>query len=460
MRSQPVSSARLAVSFITALIVANVSGPQYIYPAFGASLTTRFGWSALENSLVSTAPFVGVSFSGPLCAFMIERLGKRKTLLISAFLCFSGSFLLAQAYAGRLSHNVLLCAFYLICTGIGGSASYLCALDSQAQNFKAHRGMSMGLTSASVGLCGLVFSQINDFFFINKENPNDNRIYGFLIFMAITMSSGMILGSFFLIVQDHQEPEVDDVKPKNIGNDIHRVVIQSETSPLLQTKSTSLSGLKFFLHPAGFALFFTMFIVLGFGYVYLAGIGQMLMSLSQDPTVGSQHLRNIHVSIFSIGNCVSRGVFGTLSDFLKRRFHIHRLWIFWSASLAFLLTTNFLVRSVASTDDLLFGTIMMAIVYGAVFGVAPASTAEFGTQVFVRNWGWLLYSPAFGSQIFNILFGILYDAQAKRQGAQYCKGAVCFQNTFLIGNVLGVMCLFVLGWAIANQRPKRLLSTS
>lgn len=44
---------------------------------------------------------------------------------------FSGLFLVAQTYAGRLPGNFLLCTFYLICTGIAGAAAYLCALDSQ-----------------------------------------------------------------------------------------------------------------------------------------------------------------------------------------------------------------------------------------------------------------------------------------------------------------------------------------
>lgn len=67
----------LSLSFITAVLVANMAGPQYVYPAFGTSLTTRFKWTALENSLVSTASFIGVSFSGPLNAWMVERLGIR-----------------------------------------------------------------------------------------------------------------------------------------------------------------------------------------------------------------------------------------------------------------------------------------------------------------------------------------------------------------------------------------------
>ena len=62
------------LSFVTALAVADVSGPQYIYPTFGTSLVNRLHWNGIENSMVSTATFVGVSFSGPLCAWIIENL--------------------------------------------------------------------------------------------------------------------------------------------------------------------------------------------------------------------------------------------------------------------------------------------------------------------------------------------------------------------------------------------------
>lgn len=68
----------LILSFVTALAVANVSGPQYIYPTYGTSLATRFHWNGIENSMVSTATFVGVSFSGPLCAWMVENFGIKK----------------------------------------------------------------------------------------------------------------------------------------------------------------------------------------------------------------------------------------------------------------------------------------------------------------------------------------------------------------------------------------------
>lgn len=68
----------LLLSFITALCVVNVSGPQYVFPIYGPSLAKHFHWSSIENSMVSTAVFVGVSFSSPLCAWLAVYLGCKK----------------------------------------------------------------------------------------------------------------------------------------------------------------------------------------------------------------------------------------------------------------------------------------------------------------------------------------------------------------------------------------------
>ena len=122
---------KLALSFAFALIVANVSGAQYVYPSFGTALAERFHWSALENSFVSTATFLGVSFSGPLCAKLVESLGSGNALRVAAGFGFTGFILLSQTYAGNIPHTFILCVFYLLLVGIGGATGYLVALDSQ-----------------------------------------------------------------------------------------------------------------------------------------------------------------------------------------------------------------------------------------------------------------------------------------------------------------------------------------
>ncbi|KAI7890316.1 major facilitator superfamily domain-containing protein, partial [Mucor mucedo] len=353
----------------------------------------------------------------------------KRTLRVSAFIIFCGPFLVAQTYAGRLPDSFILCTLYLMCTGFAGAAAYLCALDSQSHNFKQRRGLSMGLTTASVGMCGVVYSQINDLLFGSDDKiavasfENDST-YNFLIFLALSMSAGILLGSFFLgpIRDTAYLPTLEKIA------------------------EVSISGIEFLKHPIGFSLFCTLFVVLGVGYVYLANIGQILNAVSSD---SNQHTRNVHITLFSLGNCASRAFFGALSDLLRNKLGIHRLWIFVFAVMAMLATLTFLVSASDITAETLVPcTIVISTAYGIVFGVAPATTTEFGTEVFARNWGWLLFAPAFGSQIFNVLFGILFGRQAELQKSHACHGSVCFKSTFRIGIVLGIGALSILSMAI------------
>ncbi|KAI8097947.1 major facilitator superfamily domain-containing protein [Gilbertella persicaria] len=492
------------LSFITALAVANVSGPQYVYPTFGTSLITRFHWNGIENSIVSTATFVGVSFSGPLCAWMIENLSFRRTLIISSFTAFAGLLLLAQTYAGHLSHNYILCSVYLACMGAAGAASYLCALDSQAHNFKSHRGMSMGFTSASLGISGLVFSQINDKFFKSQveNDEQDSSTYDYLIFIACCILCVTLFGSFVLgpidtseqvdIVQDLREQEeelaqnlnnhnytqsissfstsstrYEDDETEGAGEErpllIKNVIISADNISMIKKINQAqeenieqpyITGVAFFTDPVGFALSIALLVILGLGYVYLANLGQLIISVSPKDMKPNeaQHLRNVHVSIFSLANCASRALFGVLSDILLKRAGVHRLWFFWSAAVGLMMSLTYLVSIVSTADELISCTVMVAIVYGITFGIAPATISEFGTKAFARNWGWLLCAPAIGSQLFNVLFGTVYEAESKRQGSSgSCFGSACYQMTFLVGIFSAFICTLVLSLAIYKK---------
>ncbi|CAO3587901.1 unnamed protein product [Absidia cylindrospora] len=490
----------LAFSFVMALAVAIVSGPQYIYPTYGTSLAAKFEWTALENSFVSTACFVGVSFSGPLCSFLTERFGIKFTLQLSAFFGFFGNFMLAQTYYGRLPSYFQLCAIYLVLTGFSSAAAYLCALDSQSHNFRHHRGMTMGFTSATLGLAGVIFSQINDHFFKNQtsdgQDDGGQSTYQFLMFLSIVTSIGMLLPSFILgplpdlhhsnnnngksivhgddtmvyqeIPSYSSDLDIDDdgcsSNPTLVDDD------DQDDTPLLANNMVykptnyayeenvaiepyeppTVSGLALFMHPIGLTLFVALFVVLGVGYVYLASIGQILQSLPSLQGSNPQHIRNTHVSIFSIANCSARALFGTISDVLKNKYGVHRLWVYWVGIIGLIVSQVYLVTFVSSSDTLIPCTIGMALVYGLAFGIAPAATAEFGTTAFARNWGILLFAPALGSQLFNVMFGALYDYEAEKQGVHICQGTICFKNTYLIGMVAGILCLTMMTWTIVK----------
>ncbi|KAG1151834.1 hypothetical protein G6F37_004213 [Rhizopus arrhizus] len=436
----------LLLSFITALCVVNVSGPQYVFPIYGPSLAKHFHWSSIENSMVSTAVFVGVSFSSPLCAWLAVYLGCKKTLVISSFISLSAMFLLVETYVGYLSSNYILCSFYLLCIGAASAASCLCAFDSQAYNFKSCQGLSLGITSASLGISGLLFSQINDKFFRSKDGDNT---FGFLIFFGCTATFVTLLGSFILgpisdIKHDHPSIRhpITQTKPVNYAStdaSIHSFSTSStwyegdsiDSKPSLSSNVMSgtnsiqieddaemnISGCAVLLTPIGFSLCLSLLVILGLGYVYLTNIESILVSLSADGISSSeiQHLRNLHLSIFSVSNCLSRVLFGALSDLVRERAGIHRIWFIWFAAFSFMITMVSLTAFAPDGKGLLLYSIVIAVIYGTSFGIGPVIISELVIKDFVKTWGWIMCAPAIGSQLYNFLFGFVYDKELKHQ---------------------------------------------
>ncbi|KAI7903967.1 major facilitator superfamily domain-containing protein [Cokeromyces recurvatus] len=414
-----------------------------------------------------------------------------RTLIIAAFTAFTTLFLLAQTYVGNLSNHYILCSLYLACTGAAGAASYLCALDSQAQNFKEYRGMSMGFTSASLGISGLVFSQLNDRFF-KSNHKEDNTTFNFLIFVGSCTFIVNIFGSFILdSLKQEEKRRVEQQQPQEdndltyytqsirsfstsstrfVEDDMNEerpllsknVILSVDTISSIDIKNiryqheeeTEISGIAFFMDPVGFSLASALLVILGLGYVYFANLGQLLTSVSPKDISFSeaQHLRNTHVSIFSIANCLSRALFGALSDLFKKKVGIHRIWFFWTASIGLMISMIFLISSVSNSNELILCTVMTAIVYGITFGVAPATITEFGTKTFARNWGWLLCAPAIGSQLFSVLFGTVYEKESKRQGElESCYGSACYKSTFMIGILSALVCNMIMAVAIYKK---------
>jgi MFS family permease len=116
-------------------------------------------------------------------------------------------------------------------------------------------------------------------------------------------------------------------------------------------------------------------------YIYLAEIGQILASLPEEEGSTAQHLRNYNVSVYSLFNFASRIVFGSLSDSLKLRFGVQRIWFMFVACIVLAATLFYGVYYVNSPHDLLPCTMLVATTYGIGFGIGPAITSEFGIEV-------------------------------------------------------------------------------
>lgn len=59
--------------------------------------------------------------------------------------------------------------------------------------------------------------------------------------------------------------------------------------------------------------------------------------------------------------------------------------------------------------------------------------------VFLNSRGWLLYAPAFGTQVFSLIFGSFYDLEASHQGTYLCQGTWCYGWTFVVGGACAIV---------------------
>ena len=90
--------------------------------------------------------------------------------------------------------------------------------------------------------------------------------------------------------------------------------------------------------------------------------------------------------------------------------------------------------------------LIVAVAYGILFGVYPTIIAEtFGINCLSQNWGIMTLSPIVFGNIFNIIYGRVYDAHSAilPDGSRDCPdGLYCYSAAYWVtfgGALLGVM---------------------
>ncbi|GAC96745.1 hypothetical protein PHSY_004329 [Pseudozyma hubeiensis SY62] len=127
-----------------------------------------------------------------------------------------------------------------------------------------------------------------------------------------------------------------------------------------------------------------------------------------------QQLQAKQVSVISLCNFSGRIIIGLLSDWLvnKTGSAANRVWM-----LIVVTTLAFASQVVAASpglistvDDLFAVSALTGLAYGTLFGVCPTLVFEwFGMQHFSQNYGFVSLSPVVAGNVFNLLFGRIYD---------------------------------------------------
>lgn len=69
---------------------------------------------------------------------------------------------------------------------------------------------------------------------------------------------------------------------------------------------------------------------------------------------------------------------------------------------------------------------------------------------FIR--GWISIAPAVGGQFFNLVYGSLYDREARHEHTLECFGRDCFHYSFVLGTCSSFLGALVLTYLLILTR--------
>ncbi|PKY48889.1 MFS general substrate transporter, partial [Rhizophagus irregularis] len=421
---------KLTLSFIAALLISSVCGTQYLFSAYSTTLAERLNFSSIQINTIGSAANYGVYLGKPIFGYIADNFGGRRPFF-AAFIIFIGYFCLAMTYEGSLRPSFLLCAFYMFLAGMASAAGkFLCLLALIAKNITSFRGISLGAPIALSGLSAAIYSEINSLWFKNDT-------YHFLLFLAISAGLCIFIGSWFLVVVPpsiNQDTTVVTLEEGNSSSCSTKQNDKFEDTPLLQNKineEIDIGGWDFINNIDAKLLAITMFFFSGAGLMYINNVGTIIESLYSSHSSSTlppiYKLQNTHVFVLSIFSCLGRLSIGFISDMARLLFKIPRSFFFILSGVWIFLAQLLILFYVDDLDKLLIVTIFVGVGFGNLYSITPIIVSEwFGTKRFGSNWGMIACIPAFGGQLFNLLFGYNNDQHKRNE----CTGTDCYITVY------------------------------
>ena len=94
--------------------------------------------------------------------------------------------------------------------------------------------------------------------------------------------------------------------------------------------------------------------------------------------------------------------------------------------------------------------------YGILFGVGPSLVAEtFGVNGLSQNWGFMTLAPGIFSEIFNTLYGKVYDShsQERPDGHLEClEGITCYRTAYWATFAASFVSVVLTLWSVWHRR--------
>lgn len=228
----------------------------------------------------------------------------------------------------------------------------------------------------------------------------------------------------------------------------------------MESHHTDIRGLAMLRKVEFWQLFLTMALLSGIGLMTINNIGNSTKALwiYYDDSASSKFIQQrqvMHVSILSFGNFLGRLFSGIGSDILVKKLNMSRFWCLFISAVVFTLT-QFAGASISNPNTLVIVSGFTGIAYGFLFGVFPSLTAHtFGIGGLSQNWGVMTLAPVFSGNIFNLLYGTVYDRHSvvNKAGERDCPdGLACYQSAYYFTLFSGLAGILVCSWSIFREK--------
>ena len=132
-----------------------------------------------------------------------------------------------------------------------------------------------------------------------------------------------------------------------------------------------------------------------------------------------------------------------------------RFWCIFLSSSVFT-ATQLAGTTISNPTHLYLLSSFTGLAYGFLFGAFPSVVAHtFGIAGLSQNWGVMTLAPVISGNIFNLLYGTIYDRHSivGPQGQRDCsEGLQCYQSAYYVTFFSGLAGMAVSLYTIWQER--------
>ena len=315
-------------------------GSVYAWSVLTRPIMQQMGWSLKETTWTFSLAILFLGLSAGLLGSFVEKMGPRKSGLVS--MCFFGTGMFGTAYALSVQNLLLLYVFYGVIGGIGLGVGYITPVSTLVKYFPQNRGFATGLAIMGFGFASLIAGPLMQHL---------TALYGLVDNFLILGASCMVIMCMSAL---YLKPPAPPVEAR------HAIHYRSHGFTANEALKTWQFG----------ALWWVFFVNITCGIGLLAVASPMAQEVVKMSPAAAASM----VGVIGLLNGFGRIAWSTVSDYIGRGstyvlFFLIEIAAFWKLA--------------STSDAILFETLVLLIIscYGGGFSCMPAYLSDiFGTR--------------------------------------------------------------------------------